>query len=85
MNLNNALNRALEADRIRRESGKSPGTKLTVVLRNDAPLIHCGDSPSYRTVELTLTEEQERAIMLRKTGIDCGKTHYEAISKLILE
>jgi len=81
MNLNNALNRALENDTAK----KSPGRKLTVIIRNDAPLIHCGDSPSYRTVELTLTKEQELAIMLRNTGMDCGRAHYETISKLILE
>jgi len=95
-NLNNSLNRALEAERIRSESGKclhpecrgnmrSPGTKLTVVLRDDAPLIHCGDSPSYRTVVIELTSEQEQSIMLRRTGSDGGTPIVESVSKLILE
>lgn len=64
---------------------KSPGTRLTVILRNDAPLIHCGDSPSYRTVVIHLTPEQEAALMLRHTGFSNGRSHHETISQLILE
>ena len=32
--------------------------RLTVILRNDAPMIFCGDSPSYRSVHVELTDEQ---------------------------
>jgi hypothetical protein len=32
-----------------------PGAVLTVIIRDDSPMIHCGDSPSYRTVSITAT------------------------------
>ena len=63
----------------------SPGTQLTVVIRDDSPLIHCNDGPSYRTVRLTLTPEQENALMLRCTGFSGGRPHHESVSQLILE
>lgn len=31
---------------------------LTVIIRNDAPMIYCGDSPSYRSIKIKLTAEQ---------------------------
>lgn len=31
---------------------------LTVVIRNDAPLMYASDSPTYRTVHLKFTPEQ---------------------------
>jgi hypothetical protein len=31
---------------------------LTVIIRNDGPMIHCGDSPSYRSIKIALTAEQ---------------------------
>lgn len=31
---------------------------LTVILRDDSPMIFCGDSPSYRSVQVELTDEQ---------------------------
>lgn len=64
---------------------RSPGRKLTVIIRNDSPMIHCGDSPSYRTVVLELTDEQEQAIMLQHTGTSGRRVEHESISKLILE
>lgn len=64
---------------------RSPGTRLTVVLRNDAPLIHCSDSPSYRTVVIHLSQEQEAAIMLQYTGHQGRMVHHESVSQLILE
>ena len=64
---------------------KSPGKTLTVVLRNDAPMIFCDDSPSYRTARIELTREQEDALMLHCTGHQGTAPLYEAISKVILE
>jgi len=37
---------------------KTKFSKLTVVIRNDEPLICCGDSPSYRRVTMKLTDDQ---------------------------
>ena len=39
--------------------------KLTVIFRDAFPLIHLGDTPSYRSVQIGLTPEQLKAIKLR--------------------
>lgn len=59
--------------------------KLTVILRNDSPMIHCGDSPSYRSVQVDLTPDQCAAIAPRKTESNGGVDEYEAISKVFIE
>ena len=59
--------------------------KLTVILRNDAPMIHCGDSPSYRSVQFELTPEQEEAIAPRFTDSVGTEKHTETISKCFIE
>jgi len=62
-----------------------PGNQVTVVIRDDGPMIHCGDSPSYRTVRISLTPDQVNALELRCTGTTGGNDHYEEISRMILE
>ncbi len=52
--------------------------KLTVILRNDSPMIHCGDSPSYRSVQVDLTPDQCAAIAPRKTESSGGTDEYVA-------
>jgi hypothetical protein len=59
--------------------------KLTVILRNDSPMIHCGDSPEYRSIQIDLTPEQCAAIDLRRTGSRAGVDEYESISKAFIE
>ena len=59
--------------------------KLTVILRNDAPMIHCGDCPAYRSVQVVLTREQCTAIAPRKTGSSGGIDEYEDISRAFIE
>lgn len=49
---------------------------VTVVVRDDTTLIHCGDSPRYRTVKIELTNEQAALIRLREN---------EEVSRMILE
>ena len=58
---------------------------LTVILRNDGPMIFCGDSPSHRSVQIELTPEQCEAIKPRHVGTDCGGEVYEAISMSFIE
>jgi hypothetical protein len=58
---------------------------LTVILRKDSPMIHSGDSPSYRTVRLKLTALQRRALALKLTHAEGGGQFFEAISQAILE
>lgn len=38
---------------------------LTVIIRDDAPLIHCNSTPTYRRVTFALTEEQVEKLRLR--------------------
>ena len=59
--------------------------KLTVILRNDSPMIHCGDSPSLRSVQVDLTPDQCAAITPRKTGSSGGVDEYETISQAFIE
>jgi hypothetical protein len=54
-----------------------PGAALTVVIRDDSPMIHCGDSPSYRTVSITLGDEQRQRMAFRNGN--------EEISRAIIE
>ena len=63
----------------------SPGSRVTAIIRDDAPMIHCGDSPSYRTVVFHLTAEQERALLLHATSQSGMQVHHEQLSRLILE
>ena len=59
--------------------------KLTVIIRNDAPMVYCGDCPSYRTVVLPLTAEQCEMVKLRLTATAGGNEYCEQISTTILE
>lgn len=62
-----------------------PGHTLTVVLRNDAPLIHCNDSPSFRSVRVELTPEQIQALQLQWTHGSGNADFYENVSKCFIE
>jgi hypothetical protein len=59
--------------------------KLTVIFRDDGPMIHCGDSPSYRSIQISLTPEQEQIIKPRKTYMSGGTQYHEEISKCFIE
>ena len=60
--------------------------KLTVVIRDDAPTVYCGDCPSYRTVVIPLTAEQCEMVKLRLTAKGANEhEYYEQISTAILE
>lgn len=62
-----------------------PGRILRVVIRDDSPMIHCCDSPSYRSVAIELTDAQRERIGLRCTGTCSGVPNYEVISKCFIE
>jgi hypothetical protein len=64
---------------------KLPGNILTVVIRNDAPLIHCGDCPSYRSVRIELTDEQLNLLGLKWTSSSGKDDYYEEISRCFIE
>ena len=71
--------------RLRLDQGRKDSMTLTVILRNDSPMIHCGDSPLYRSVQIDLTPEQCAVIAPRKTGSSAGVDEYESISKAFIE
>jgi len=64
---------------------KLPAGTLTVVFRDDGPLIHCGDCPAYRSVRIKLTDEQRRQLAMRETHSSGNRTYYEEVSRVILE
>lgn len=58
---------------------------LTVLIRDDGPMIHCGDSPSYRSVQLKLTDEQIVALSRRQTHSSGGVEYFEQYSRCFIE
>jgi hypothetical protein len=62
-----------------------PNPNLTVIIRNDSPMIHCGDSPTYRSVRIVLTDEQVKQLKLKYTDSTFGQDNYEVISKCFME
>lgn len=62
-----------------------PNNRLTFIIRNEAPLIFCDDSPTYRTVTIILTSEQLDKLKLQYIGEQSNNILYERISKCFLE
>jgi len=62
-----------------------PSNKLTVIIRDDSPMVNSNDSPSYRSVQITLTEEQVKQLALLQTWTSGGKEYHEAISRCFIE
>lgn len=67
------------------ENQKLPPDTMTVIIRDDSPLIFCQDAPSYRSVRIKLTQEQREALMLKSNGESCGNRVWEEISRVIIE
>lgn len=59
--------------------------KLTVIIRNYAPLIHMQEPVSHRSVQIELTKEQMEKLIMRRTHIDNGKDFHEEISHCFIE
>ena len=59
--------------------------KLTVIIRDDSPMLHAGDVPTFRTVVLTLTPEQDAALALRVVAKSSVGEIREQISDYVLE
>ena len=58
---------------------------LTVIIRNDGPLVCANSSPTFRSVRLALTEEQAKSLDLRFTHSSGGDEFYESIAQCFLE
>lgn len=61
--------------------------KLTVVMRDESPMVHFNDPPCHRTVVLELTDEQNAKLKPRPIGRMSvgGGEMYESIAYYILE
>jgi len=59
--------------------------KLTIVIRDPAPLAIMDEPVGLRRVTITLTDEQCNAITLKQTGTSGGKAIHEQISACFLE
>lgn len=62
-----------------------PPDTLTVIIRDDGPLIWCEDSPKFRSVSIQLTEEQLNQLGLRFIGTSGDRIIYEEISRCFLQ
>lgn len=62
-----------------------PCRVLTVVIRDDAPLVHCGDSPAFRSVAIEFTDEQIDRLKMSYSHSHQGKHFYEEVSKCFIE
>jgi hypothetical protein len=58
---------------------------LTVVIRDDGPLVDCGDVPSYRSVRIDLTPEQVERLALRHTHSIGSSRYHEVVSRCFIE
>ena len=59
--------------------------KITAIIRDDSPMIFCGDMPKYRRVTFDLTLSQREELLLYATATSCGKPIFESLSKLFWE
>ena len=64
---------------------KLPDDTLTVIFRDDGPMVCAGDSPAFRSVKIKLTEEQRDALRLRGTYTSGNTEYYESISRCFIE
>lgn len=62
-----------------------PCRRLTVVIRNEAPMLFCQDPPTHRTVQIELTEPQVFALRLRWIGHSAGTDYHESVSQCFFE
>jgi len=67
------------------KSGILPNNKLTVIIRDDSPLIFYNDSPTYRSVTIKLTDDQLQKLKLKWIGERNRENFHETISKCFIE
>ena len=66
-------------------NSKISATKLTVIIRDDSPMIHYADSSSYRRVTVNLTTDQQEKLRLFVTSVINTKEIYESYSMAFVE
>jgi hypothetical protein len=62
-----------------------PKNELTVIIRDNSPMIFLQDTPTYRSVKLFLNDEQMEQLVLNYIGTSCGTDYFEEISKCFIE
>ena len=62
-----------------------PNNIMTVIIRDDGPMIHLNASPQYRTIQFRLTGEQLDQLNLKFVGVNNGLDHYEEIDRCFIE
>ena len=62
-----------------------PPKTIRVIIRDDSPLVFCGDTPKYRSVAIELTDEQLQACKLLWVGTDCGRELHESVSRCFFD
>ena len=58
---------------------------LTVIIRDDTPLICAGASSRYRSVSIPLTEEQKGMLQMKHVCSSGGRDLYEEIDRCFIE
>ena len=56
---------------------------MTVIFRNDGPMDYAGDCPSYRSVRIDLTREQQKQLRRYFTHSSGSSRYYEEVSRVI--
>ena len=59
--------------------------KLTVIMRDEMPMIIFNDAPRYRSVQIDLTDEQIEKLKPKNVGSQNGEEIYESYSRCFLE
>ena len=59
--------------------------RITAIIRDDGPMVICGDAPTYRRVTFDLTGAQQEELRLYATATSGGKPIFESLSKLFWE
>jgi len=62
------------------DNGRCAMKVLTVVLRNNSPMLYAGDPPTHRTIHVPLTDQQLQMIEPLKVGHNCGTDVFEEIA-----
>jgi len=67
------------------QATRIPAVRLTVVIRDESPLIHMQEPVNHRTVHIELTQEQREQLALKCVGRAGGTDLYEQIASAFLE
>lgn len=61
------------------------GNVLTVIIRDDSPVMMSDDCPTFRSVQIDLTKDQIKALELCQTARIGMQLIFESVSRCFLE